>query len=479
MNIKRFVYNALTISAATAIAAAFIGCGNVAVPTGKVEPPVDPPSTVQPAEPVTPTEPTEPSKPSEPSEPETPAEPTIPTEPVEPEKPVDPPAWALRRELPNADDAMQKLTDIYGGADKVFLLQANRIARMPCPDDGEVVTFDMTYEVNGYTKLILEDCVAEFNDVFGEINPNYTFKINYAPNESDFAAEYSVRMTHAQTLKDTESSSVFGLAHISYGNDFTTLSDFGITLKDEVLTDGRYLMTTFKHEVMHLLGAGDAYKKSEYTKATVMQSYTVNGYHNLSRTDVAFLDALYRNPAFDGEADDARINNFIAGYEASTPHTKDNMTAAVYYSAVLNADASALTEQAEAIGYKDVSGLAATIKDGLRPDPEFGKSDVGFTELEYAVRPEETYFGAFDADDPKNGYTHGRDKGSLQSSMGIWYTNYGNGILYSYPNGTANKTLFVKTGDYVLLLHFDYGFTDLDKIELTLWHACMINGRSA
>ncbi|MDE6059969.1 MAG: hypothetical protein K2G31_00630, partial [Clostridia bacterium] len=42
-------------------------------------------------------------------------------------------AWAESFTLPDADGALEKLNTIYGGAEKVFLLQNGRIARMPCP----------------------------------------------------------------------------------------------------------------------------------------------------------------------------------------------------------------------------------------------------------------------------------------------------------------------------------------------------------
>lgn len=257
-------------------------------------------------------------------------------------------------------------------------------------------------------------------------------------------------------------------AHISYYDNFTVLGDFGINLKTEVLTNGSYLMTTLKHELMHLLGAGDAYNNVSATKATVMQSYTVGGYHHFSSTDVAFLDALYRNP--DCEKSDDFIRSYIVNYETATKHTRFENTKAVYAASVAALNGAVLKEQIEAAGYKDVAGLISLTENGLTADADFGKSDVAFTELSYAEPPQSTYFGAFDVGGKM--YKHGTMT-SLGSAFQIKYTDFGNGILYAEPNGN-NFTIFVRTGEYVLLLRLHGGFTNLPQLSLTLWHACTV-----
>lgn len=386
-------------------------------------------------------------------------EPNESEDPSESETPEDPPAWASDFDLPNADDALQKLTEIYGGADKVFLLRDGKIARMPCPQN-EVITVNVALEPGEYTKLILEDSIAEFNEVFAVINPNYKFKINYSPTEDDFAQKYSIKLVASNNLSVTETSQVFGVAHMGYYNNYTELGDFGITIKTEVFNNGSYLMTTFKHELMHLLGAGDAYKNSNATSATVMQSYTVGGYHHLSATDVAFLDTLYRNPEFSG---DEKIDEFIDTYEQNTLHTRAILTAAVYNKLVSELDPEAIMTQATELGYADLTDFFATISDGITRDATFGSKNISFRELEYVEAPSKMYFGSIEPQN--NRYWHGEGIGS----MGITYTDYGNGVLYAAPNG--NKyTILIKTGEYVLALRLSGSFTDFDALSLALWH---------
>ena len=372
-------------------------------------------------------------------------------------------SWADNFELPDADIALARLNEIYGGSDKVFLLQKNKIARMPCPQ-GEVVTINLTFKAGEYTKLVLNDSIAEFNEVFAVINPNYKFAINYSPAEEDFSKKYSIRLSASDSLPETQTSQVFGVANFVYYNNFTELGDFGITVKSEVFNNGSYLLTTFKHELMHLLGAGDAYKNSSATKETVMQSYTVNGYHSLSKTDVAFLDALYRNPEFAGK--DKKILEYIDSYEDNSLHTKQNLTARVYHRLVASLEPQEVINAATEIGYKDLSGFSSTVGGGIIPDPSFGSKSISFKEIEYAETPSETYFGSIDPENHR--YWHGRQT-TVGSSQGINYVDYGNGLLYAAPNGNL-YTFMIQTGEFVLAFRLYGSFTNFSGLSLALWH---------
>ena len=377
---------------------------------------------------------------------------------------TEPPLWASNFDLPDADVALAKLVEIYGGEDKLFLLLSNRIARMPCPQN-EVITVNATFEVGEYAKLILEDSIDEFNEVFAVVNPNYKFAINYNPTEDDLAQKYSVRLSASDNLATTDTSEVFGFAHVGYYDNYTKLGDFAITIKTDVFNNGSYLMTTFKHELMHLLGAGDAYKNSAATKATIMQSYTVNGYHHFSATDIAFLDALYRNPEF--EQNDEQMLAYVNSYEQNCTHTKANLTAAVYNKLVDNLNVNTVKDQANAMGYKDLAEFFATVQGGIARDITFGNVNVSFKELEYAEEQQVTYFGSIDAQNLK--YWHGQQKGLMGNSVGINYVNYGNGIVYAAPNGN-NYTIMVKTGNYVLAFSLGGSFNNFADLSLTLWH---------
>lgn len=377
---------------------------------------------------------------------------------------TNPPEWAGEYTLPDEHEAMARVLEIYGSEEKTYLLQPGKIMRMPCPENGAAMRINVACEMGRYAKIVFEDSVAEFNDVFAVINPNYKFEINYSPETADFESEYSIKLTSAKLQSEAGHITLGKAPHSFYGN---TLCNFGIVLNESVLTNGSYMMTTFKHELMHLLGAGDAYNNPNAENSTVMQRYTVNGWHNLSRTDVDFLDALYRNPK--APFDDGEIAEFIENYENITVHNKANNISAVYSALVDDLSGADFAEMLDGFGYADASELVAITADGLKIDETFGSASVSFTELEYFESPETTYFGSFDVVGKK--YWHGTQKSSISSSFGIGYVDYGGGILYSNPNG-SNYTLFVKTGGYVLLFRLNGGFTRLDEIGLSLWHAC-------
>lgn len=310
--------------------------------------------------------------------------------------------------------------------------------------------------------------VDEFNDVFSVINPHYRFEINYTPDDAAFAAKYSVRMSTAANLAQTETSTVFGFAHVGYYNGFTELGDFAITIRTDVFDNGAYLMTTFKHELMHLLGAGDAYNNPDATQNTIMQSYKVNASHGFSSTDVAMLDALYRNPATPHS--DEYITDYIQSYEAEHAHTRAALTAAVYKQMINGVDGDTIAAQAAEIGYKDTSAFELAAR-GVR-DTSFGSATVAFTELEYVTCPEVTYFGSFDVATKK--YSHGKRKQTLGSSQIISYVDYGDGLLYAAPDGNI-YTLFARYGDYVVLFDLHGSFTDLPALGVSVRHVCSVN----
>ena len=392
----------------------------------------------------------------------------------------DPPPWAYTYALPKAEDALLRIDEIYGGSEKAYLL-GNTVQRMPCPEYGNVMTFNMSYTVGEYARIALEDAVTEFNEVFSVINPNYTFRINYSPAPSDYDSKYSIRMTVTDNFA---SPTVMGTAQMSTGAE---LGNFGITLKDTTLDDLRYLMLTFRHEFMHLLGAGDAYENPQADKTTVMQNYNNTSYRHFSSSDVAFIDAYYRNP--DNPLSDAQIKDFISSYETNNNHKQSDLLSQTLHAAMHRDDTSALSAELTAKHYADAAALSAELSNGIAFARDFGKdARYDFTELEYLSdhKPKDTYYGAFDTIEKK--YTHGTNRGSISFSQTLSYTDLGNGILLAMPNGTDNMTLFIRLAnsevdDYILTFHADglklgsdmKYFTTFSDLNLTLLQACTLN----
>ncbi|MDE6060072.1 MAG: hypothetical protein K2G31_01175, partial [Clostridia bacterium] len=173
---------------------------------------------------------------------------------------------------------------------------------------------------------------------------------------------------------------------------------------------------------------------------------------------------LYRNPELNSYEED--ILKYIDNYEATTTHTKNNLTAVVYTKLADSLNQVEVINQAAEIGYKDLTEFSATVKDGIVRNVEFGKVAISFKEIEYAETPSETYFGSID---PKAGtYWHGRQT-TLGSSQGIRYIDYGSGLIYAAPNGNL-YTIMMQTGDFVLAFRLSGSFTNLSALSLNLWH---------
>lgn len=381
-----------------------------------------------------------------------------------PEEEKDPPLWSQTYVLPKADKVKERLIEIYGGEEKLFLLQ-DRVLRMPCPQDGAYITFNFTYRINDYAKALFEDSVAEFNDVFAVINPNYKFKINYQPSEDDFKSPYSVRMNKVVSFTKPNT---LGTAAMSTGGEYT--GDFSIQIREDVLVDGGEILSVFKHETFHLLGAGDAYNNPNATQDTIMQGYSLNGCFSFSRSDVEFLDAMYRNP--ENPYGDKEISDYISKYVESNVRTYSVNEKAAYNKVLKGMTYESLREQVLAANYKneDKNKVLSVLSEDWDFEESFGKSNVNFTELTPETEDETTvyYSGSFDVVSGK--YWHGTRKygSNLSSSMGIGYKDYGGGILFASPNGTANPTFFVKNGGYVFAFHRVGGFNSLDLLDVTL-----------
>ena len=367
--------------------------------------------------------------------------------------------WAQNHTLPDADAALEKLSDIYGGADKVFLLYGNTVYRMTCPEDGEYININCMFTPEDYIRPVIEDCVAEFNYAFDVINPNYKFKLNFNPTGNEQNSRYKITVTAVDNFGS--STDTLGMAS-PYDNS--------IRIREDVFNDGKKTMSVFKHELMHLFGAGDAYTSDKYTKDTIMQRYQFNGPFSFSATDIALIDTLYRNP--DNRYPEKYVNAFVARYTEINPHTYEYNRNAALLKVMRDVDVSAVkTAVAELYADDDADAVINYLDEGEWSfNRDFGSVNVSFSDLTLREYDSETvlYSGRFNVADKK--YTHTTQKygANMSSGMSITYTDYGNGILFAAPNGTAGETYFVQSGDYVFAFECLGGFTDLKNYKMVL-----------
>ncbi len=381
--------------------------------------------------------------------------------------PTTPPAWSLNYELPDETDVKNRLLKIYGSEESIYLLRNNEIWRMPCPNNQDTIILNMTFELGEYTKIVFEDSVDELNDIFAVINPNYKIKINYKPTDKDFDYKYSVRM---KTVQDFSSANTLGTANISYMGD-GNLGYFGINIKESVLNDGYQMASVFKHEFMHLLGAGDAYKNENATKNTIMQGYSPNGPFSLTDIDIAFLDAMYRNP--DIEHSNEYMMNYIDNYTTTNVHNVQNLKSRVYNRMLTNISLQDLNIQLDALSYAPdlISSLKENLRYELKIDKTFGLSEVSFGELLIIETNSQYQYWYGNFDPSTNKYTHSYVKNNSSSAVSSTYNKYdyyNEGIVLGFPNGSGNATFYVRVNDYVLSLKELGDFYDLKNLGVSL-----------
>lgn len=378
----------------------------------------------------------------------------------------EPPAWSKNYTLPEKETALEKLVDIYGSEEAIFLLQTNTIRRMKCPENGEYITLNFKFTPNDYAKLLFEDSVQEFNDVFSVINPNYKFKINYSPSQEDFEEYYSIRV---QTVQAFSSSTTLGTAPMSYAGDY--ICNFGINIKESVLNNGSQIMSVFKHELMHLLGAGDAYKNENATKDTIMQGYNPNGNFSFSNTDVAFLDTLYRNP--DAPYSDEYISSYIANYQTTNTHTKAKNVSMIYTKFLKDLNGNELKEQIDSLSTADTfkNDLKSKINNSLSFDTNFGQTSVNLGELPYQTSEYNvTEYSHCKLDIETRSYWWSRHRygGMSFGNNGVYLYTYEGGIMVLGLNSTLNMDFIVKIDNYAIALSKQGDFNNLDNLSASV-----------
>ena len=294
--------------------------------------------------------------------------------------------------LPTQEQAMQRLLKIYGDESKMYLL-CDKIMRFPCPVEQEKIQVNFEFKPTKTQKVIFEEAIDDYNEMFAIINPNYQFEINYTPTEKDLLNPYSIDVEKVAKIKNP--STALGQATIPSSEksneiDGLEIYDASIQIADKPLEDNLRLTHTFNHELGHVLGAGDAYKNPNATLNTMMQGYSPDNYaFTLANIDIAFFDALYRDP--NNTKTEEEINDYITNhYTPTKTEIRDNINKKVFDITSLEEFNLIKQEKSNLIsslknnsyGYKQelVDDLIEKLKTS-NFNTEFGKSPVSFGEL--------------------------------------------------------------------------------------------------
>ena len=188
--------------------------------------------------------------------------------------------------LPTMEEAYNRLSAL----DSTTPLP-KQINRLALPKNNASIKINFTFQTTPAQQNLFNQAISEFNDIFAVINPVYFFEANYSPSKSDLTNIYNITVKDVETFED---KNMLGLA-TSICKDLTNeidgkeLYSHQIEIKESILTDSNKLLTVFKHEIMHLLGAEDDYSQSN----TIMRQLDTNNITHLSSADINFLNSLY------------------------------------------------------------------------------------------------------------------------------------------------------------------------------------------
>ncbi|MBP3619971.1 MAG: hypothetical protein J6J24_04870 [Clostridia bacterium] len=208
--------------------------------------------------------------------------------------------------LPTMEEAYNRLSAL----DSTTPLP-KQINRLALPKNNESIKINFTFQATPAQQNLFNQAISEFNDIFAVINPAYFFEANYSPSKSDLTNIYNISVKGVETFED---KNMLGLA-TSICKDLTNeidgkeLYSHQIEIKESILTDSNKLLTVFKHEIMHLLGAEDDYSQSN----TIMRQLDTNNITHLSSADINFLNSLYYKENNTYSQND--IKNFADTYE--------------------------------------------------------------------------------------------------------------------------------------------------------------------
>lgn len=375
-------------------------------------------------------------------------------EPIVPEPPV---VIEQTYTVPTIDQAEERLLEIYEKPQNMYLIR-NSIYRHTYAEDG-AISVNICFEPSFVQKFLLGEAVEEFNSVFEIINSKYKFALNYNPSqdEIDDLNNINVFLSELNPAVGGSTKMYFKEMNEQIEGKETVACD--IRLNTAFANDGRSFSNIFRHEFMHTLGCGDAYLLKDPPTATIMKevSYDMFGLYEL---DVAFLDALYRDP--ENEKSDEDIRQYIEKYDDYEKYSNERSLLRLYKLQILENEIPLLKENIENSSYSmaDIETVKATLGEDLTLQPltqvkAFAnlKSDKDTTTYDYYETP-------YDNENPQF-YKLFKNK-PLQYMYGKMLSEYNDDELL-YLTGSREQLALVKVSDYVFAFKMSYKLSDITE----------------
>lgn len=372
--------------------------------------------------------------------------------------------------LQSEEIVKSKLYNILGENYESYLIKKDKLVRLPCPQNGKPIQVNIEFELNETQKEIIEACLAEYNQVFEIINPNYKFVLNYSPTTEDLSNIYSIDVRKIDSFQENDKG--IGHALINIQNKSENIDGYEsynniITLTKDCLESPQVLMGTFKHEFAHVLGRGDSNNK-EISEDTIMDSGEKYGnslyskHTSLQTIDVALIDVVYRS--LDNIYSDNTINNFINNYEESNIYTfekyQESKDFDSYRQAIEELDIEKIIENLQNSDYSnDVkNALSETLKKNTVINTNFGSSSGIIAEC---FNNENNY--TYMAWDSNNSISISKRSTNVTSSS-YRTISKNNGIIRI--GGEYFGELLFEVGDFVLSFDFQKDYLD-GKVSLS------------
>ncbi len=392
---------------------------------------------------------------------------TLPIQPDNPSKPSKPEIADVIR-LPELQDTYDKLEEIYGGLENAYISN-NGLSRRAYYKN-KPTNVNICFEPNLTQKIILEDTIEEFNQIFKVINPNYNFVLNYSPTQEDLDKdEYAIDVYIGEINGNVGGQTKTYLEDRDKGFVGFEYVNCDIVLNQRYTNNGFYFSHIFRHEFMHTFGCGDAYLNENATEDTIMQSLTTKMV-GLYKIDVAFLDALYRYP--NNTKTDQEIESFIEHYNENNQYDYKNTKLRIINAMIEEMDALVLKQEIQSSTYlpSDISNI--TEKLGTKLQPQSMENITAFAEVfdtnqekdeyEYVKTPYTKGQPIEDIFNPEpNIYDVFNQEDSLWSSSNNdeFYFNNTN----MYIGNLTHGNIFTKAEGYIISLNLKYNFAELNK----------------
>lgn len=374
--------------------------------------------------------------------------------------------------LPSEEEVNKKLQSFLGDEYEDYLLQENKLVRLPCPTGGESIKVNVQFEMDNKQKEIIEQSLEEYNYIFDVINPNYKFEVNYTPTEEDLNNPYNIDIRKVDGFEENQQG--MARANIYTGNNSENIDGLEtynsyIEFTENCLNSPNAFMGTFKHEFGHLLGRGDAYNREDVDKDTIMNGGEKYGaslyskYTSMQELDVAFIDAYYRSD--DNIHSDEYINDFINNYEVESNFSYEDYQASkdfeVYKNLIQNIDIDELIEDIKKCDYDESvkEDLIKTLNETTKINTKLGSTQGALGEC---MKEENDY--TYMSWDEKNNINITRKSYSGGSSGSRSMKEYGGMIRVG--DAYSGKIMF-GVGDYVFSYEYQKGYFDNDEVKLS------------